>query len=279
MKTNKYLYRVSLMMGFAALFTLSSCGDDDDSTEVYKNTKPMRVSKVTESRQNSSDTQTYNFIYDSQGRIVSHGGSIDFKYSGDGNSVTRVNSKSETSHTYDLKNGNIIREEEKTREVNITLDFEYDSDGYLSAKTRKIIVYVGSGDIRQDFYIYTWENGNLTKCTYFEGGTLLSTVRISYSNIPWPQNWFPNLMIYADTYLADLFSYPGKLGKTPKYLPSKFESFDESGIHDEIHDLYTCTLDYTIKDGLLTKVTLTPVGWTYPNPRYFDIEWEEIPAK
>ena len=30
MKTNKYLYRVSLMMGFAALFSLSSCGEDDD---------------------------------------------------------------------------------------------------------------------------------------------------------------------------------------------------------------------------------------------------------
>ncbi len=30
MKTNKYLYRVSLMMVFAALFTLSSCGEDND---------------------------------------------------------------------------------------------------------------------------------------------------------------------------------------------------------------------------------------------------------
>ena len=30
MKANKYLYRVSLMMGFAALFTLSSCGEDND---------------------------------------------------------------------------------------------------------------------------------------------------------------------------------------------------------------------------------------------------------
>ena len=36
MKTNKYLYRVSLMMVFAALCSLSSCGEDNDLSPMLR---------------------------------------------------------------------------------------------------------------------------------------------------------------------------------------------------------------------------------------------------
>jgi len=36
MKTNKYLYRVSLMMGFVTLFSLSSCGEDNDLSPMLR---------------------------------------------------------------------------------------------------------------------------------------------------------------------------------------------------------------------------------------------------
>ncbi len=36
MKTNKYLYGVSLMMGFVTLCSLSSCGEDNDLSPMLR---------------------------------------------------------------------------------------------------------------------------------------------------------------------------------------------------------------------------------------------------
>lgn len=269
MKTNKYLYRVSLMMGFAALFTLSSCGDDDDSADTYKNTKPMRVSKITEYYTHNSDNVRgiYNFLYNREGLleeiISSKGGAWTFSY--DINKIIRG------GRTYVLNNGKVVKMYFRISDVEVVeYYYDYDCNGYMISEE------INSRDHKSHVKKFIWENGNLTKCTEYKDGKV-RTYYISYSKIPWPKNWSHYPLIYADSYFEELFPHPfGIWGKTPKNLPSRNEMYDDGGRLDS----YSCTIDYTIKDDLITRMAISNIPPSdYLFTRNCDIEWEEIPAK
>ena len=274
MKTNKYLYRVSLMMGFAALCSLSSCGEDDDSADTYKNTKPMRVSKITQRNvdldTNESFSTVYNFVYANNGNLekIIYDGyrDGDYTFSYESNKVTMKVSYGKT-YTYDLKDGNVLRREDQDQFTHSTYTtlYDYDSNGYLTMEKTYSSGY-------ERVYSFIWENGNMTKCTEYSDGSY--TINITYSNIPWPQNFSMYLLVYGDSDASDLFLHPlGIWGKNPKYLPSKNEIYDEYGNLDR----YSCTIDYVMKEGLLTTMQTRYIQYNYT--KFFDIEWEEIPAK
>ena len=274
MKPNRFLSFISLYIGFAALFTLSSCGDDDDSADTYKNTKPMRVSKVTQRNvnldTNESHNTVFNFVYANNGNLerIIYSGYRDGYYtlSYESNKVTMKlfisNNLYETT-TYDLKDGNVLRIEGRDNKY-----YDYDSNGYLMTMEE-------TGGYN-DYLSFSWENGNMTKCTEYSDGAY--TINITYSNIPWPQNFSMYLLVYSDSDASDLFLHPfGIWGKTPKYLPSKNEIYDEYGNLG----FYSCTIDYVMKEGLISTMQINSIKEDHHTKytKYFDIEWEEIPAK
>ena len=108
----------------------------------------------------------------------------------------------------------------------------------------------------------------------FENGSAFRTVNVAYSSIPWPKNLSMYLMVYADSEADGLFLYPaGIWGSSPKYLPSRYDMYDMSGNLDR----WGCAIDYTMKQGLIARMTVSNNGGFAT--RIFDIEWEEIPAK
>lgn len=283
MKPNRFLSFISLYIGFAALFTLSSCGDDDgdnESVEPYRNTKPMRVSKITESHTRYSYNIVYNLVYDNSGNLekVIYDGTRTgyYTYSYDGNTVTRnlyYDYEGKTSlyktETFELKNGNVLKIVgwyDPISHSKTTRHYNYDSNGCIIMERR---TYSNSEFTNS----LTWENGNMTRCVEYYNGSTSRTVNVAYSSIPWPQNLSMYLLVYADSEAEDLFLYPaGIWGNSPKYLPSRYDIYDTSGNLD----IYGCAIDYTMKQGLIARMSVSDNDGS---AKRFDIEWEEIPDR
>ena len=149
--------------------------------------------------------------------------------------------------------------------------YDYDSNGYLTMEKTYSSGY-------ERVYSFIWENGNMTKSMEYGNTVGNCTINITYSNIPWPQNFSMYLLVYSDSDASDLFLHPfGIWGKTPKYLPSKNEIYDEYGNLG----FYSCTIDYVMKEGLISTMQINSIKKDHHTKytKYFDIEWEEIPAK
>ena len=250
----KKLLFLMMLLPMAAVTILTSCGDDDESFGGgdFNNQSSKRIVKLVE-EEGSSIYET-TFSYDSQGRVIkadetrtSSGSSshsvFTYQY-GELAIVSKVveegtysNGQSYTvsiSHSYTLKNGLIVKDVEVQtynggHPSTITYTYSYDNNGYMatsSASGYEIESYTDN---------LTWTNGNLTG---LRGGEL------TYTNISWPKGMF----FFFESSNMDRLLWPGGFwGKTPKNMLYK--------------DLYNgLTYDYTITNGLITKVRLIESG-------------------
>lgn len=217
-----------------AAFCFSACSSsDDDNNSINPLGITKRLSKVTRSYGIDNNKVFQEFIYDSQGRIIQtkEGNPTDDQknvvntYVYDNNSITRTHYYSKDiswQYIYTLENGRIAKV--YNGDSQITTTFIYDN-GYLTKETES----------KGREYNYIWSDGNLMEV--YDGNRILHTYE--YTDITAPQGFFP--MGHNSIQCYGMSSY---LGKTSKYLPSKYT--EGQGVLIEY--------EWTIKDGLPIKM-------------------------
>lgn len=228
-----------------ALFTVlmsvsfSACGgsDDDDSvpggsSESGGITPDKLLVKETIQREN--ENITYEYSYDSQGRIIrkdikengNSGGYYVYTYI-DNLIVQKYffahGGSMETKYT--LENGLIVSEE-----VNGTIKNKYTyENSYLATKNST--------------YEYIWNNGNLTSIKWQPDENTTRGKKYEYTSYAAPQGFV--IDIYVEEDLGKFF------GKSSRNLPSKFTEVNNDGeISEQI------TYDWTLKEGLPIKLVV-----------------------
>ena len=248
MKTKNFISLMSLTIGvFVSVIAITACGSsDDDSIGGNGSDKqsPKHISLIIEEEGNSIYESTLS--YDSQGRVVKVVGTESsvgtnsrsektYQY-GETIIVTKEveegtwsNGQSFTyteSHSYQLENGRIIKDEERQGSSSMTATYNYNADGYLTS-----IDESGSNN-SNNTEIVTWKNGNISS---------MGSYTYTYSNIPWAKGF--SFYLKGSNLDGYLFSM-GYYGNLPKNLPSS------------ISDGWT--FDYTVQDGYVTKAITTP---------------------
>lgn len=241
-------FKLAFMMALAVCATaFVSCSSDDDKDN--SNGGGMTSKRIVkETWSDGDEIETVAYEYDSKGRVVKvietnidgrseSSATTTYTY---GESTIISKSQSGETHTYTLSDGRIIKEVESysRNSETYTYTYAYDNNGYLISQK-----YHG----RETEFI--WTDGNMTKMIEKEGDGWTRTSTYSYSSIAWPQNW----MQYWDGTSMDKYLEPlGAWGKMPKNLPTKYIRVQDDG-----YSIYTeeVTLDYTIENGEVTKVT------------------------
>ena len=223
MKTLRFFGTALFAVLMSVGFTACSSSDDDDNGVT---TSDKRLVRMTE--QGESKTYTYEFTYDSQGRVVrkevKRDGTLNYYYVYayfDDLIVQKYyyNGYSEEySHT--LENGLIVSEEDKGWPIQYT---------YENGRLATMKNYNG-------VYSYIWENGNVTRIDL--NGEYAK--KYEYTNYIAPKGFFT----YGEEEDLGLF-----YGKSAKNLPSKFVDGE-----DEIGKGEIITYDWTMKDGLPVKL-------------------------
>lgn len=262
----KLISILSLTVGLLVSATaFVACGsNDDDSTEDNKSSK--RITKIINEGEYDSES-TYS--YDSQGRIVKIVGEANYRSGRKTSSVETIqygetlivskgegnetDSNGQTSysilHSYTLDKGLIIKEEEK-QEYSYnnsyetapysyshyeTVTYSYDANGRLASISK----YGTNIDSHTDTVI--WSNGNISS---------IGDMTYISSDIPLPKGFPFNLRGSGmNTYLFSM----GYYGNIPRNLISSCKHHDSDG------STYERTYDYTLQDGLVTKVVETHV--------------------
>lgn len=253
----------TLVIGSTAFISCSS--DDEDGSNGGVATS-KRIKKITD--EYDGRTTTITFDYDSQGRVIKKvetekepGYNWEYKttYTYGENTISRKDSDGETC-IYTLSNGRIVKEVRKRYDFSCTCNYTYDSNGYL-----KSITYNDSDNSSLGKIDFTWNGGNLTKYSETEDDYLYNQT-ISYSNIPWPKYYMLEMECIDGT-LEPL----GVWGNMPKNLPSKVVQSS-----NDFNSEYT--YDYTIEDGVITKIVITGNGTEYDRPivgtEIVTFEWE-----
>ena len=237
---NKHIHEVGCMMVsiLLACFMLSCSSSDDEEVtlEKEKTVSLMDLKHIvrTVSKEYSINNMLeyedeWRYTYDSQGRIItavavdsdgygSYGKSSSYIYDGSSLTIKEGDRYGIKATTFVLSEGRVVDDGEYT--------YTYNQDGYVITQTKK-----------DDTYNYLWTDGNLT------GLEKNGHLRVwSYSKIPWPKNWF---MYFKGSNWDAYLELAGTYGQMPKFLPEKFW-YDEG---------YGWTFEYTIENGLITKVT------------------------
>lgn len=127
--------------------------------------------------------------------------------------------------------------------------YEYENNGYLTKVTRPGYDYTEGNSAK---YSLTWQDGNISKIRIFGNGYDLSEEHvISYTSHP---NTIPFIFTHFISWNVFL-GWQGYFGKRCKNLPAKEVvnyNLADNGLN--IPNTITFTYDYTIEDGLVTKV-------------------------
>ena len=230
-----------------------ACGDDNNSTggDGSDNQPSKRISKIIE--EEGGSLYEYTLSYDSQGRVIKiigtesgiyRNGRSEKTYQYGETLIVTKEVEEETyssgqsytfteSHSYTLENGRIVKDEERQNGSFETTTYSYDAIGQLAS-----ISYSGTHSGNQAKTV-TWSDRNLIKVEYGS---------FTYSNYRWTKG-FHRYLKGTDTDFC-LFSM-GYYGNIPHNLPSSYK-YDNSNEGWEY--------DYTLQDGLVTKVAATPLG-------------------
>ena len=243
MKKIKYL-SILLLSVFALPIMVSCGGSDDDDNGGGGNSGPTSDKLlVKETIQRENKSTTYEYSYDSQGRVIrkdikengNSGGYYVYTYIDNLIVQKHYFAVSESMETkYTLENGLIVSEE-----VNGTIKNRYTyENSYLVTRNN-----TGGG------YKYIWNNGNLTSIKWQsewqpdENATSKGGKNYEYTSYAAPQGFV--IDIYVEEDLGKFF------GKSSKNLPSKFTEVNNDGeISEQI------TYDWTLKDGLPVKLVV-----------------------
>ena len=250
MKTMKFL-------GFALMAVLASvgftaCGSDDGDSGGGGTSGKVLV-RMTE--EGPSKTYVSQYTYDSQGRVVkvnvTRNGetykSYTYGYGSNSITETRINtsSSSTTTYYYTLENGRIVK---RTRgSESSTIEYTYDSDGYLASSSRSY----SDGSIYETI-IYKWSGGNLVS----EQDEYDKDI-YEYTNLTAPATCIDFWSL--DNNLMGFF------GKRSRNLPSRL--LDDDGSVDLIYD-------WTMSGGLPIKAVLTETSSKGNDVTIVTFEWQ-----
>ncbi|MBO7140456.1 MAG: hypothetical protein J6W19_07810 [Prevotella sp.] len=238
----KKLLNLSLIIGLLAMCytTFTACSNDDEheqgSTTLVND---KRLVKFIYS--DGSKTYTYTIDYNSMGQIVRvntmspSGSTTSRSYVYEENKITVKEGMSVT--VYELSNGRIVSQNQSPK----IIDYKYDDQGQL---------------ISEGPYKYTWSNGNVVKMSHDENDASYPyayTVTYSYTN--YSSALLPRIVSIGDWVLAT----QGFLGKRSKNLLSKkvYSSSQKEDIQR-----HNNSFDYTIEEGVVTKLIEQESSWT-----------------
>ena len=262
----KLISILSLTVGLLVSATaFVACGsNDDDSTEDNSSGKQSskRIIKIVEEDEHKTGEKEERYIseislsYDSQGRIVKIVGETNSSAGGNSSTVityqygeTLIISKKETKetdsngqsfsssilHSYTLDKGRIIKDEKTRGSSSETITYSYDANGQLASILRS-----GSNI---NSYTVTWSNGNISS---------IGDVTFTSSNYSWVKGLPLQLEgSYMDNFLFSM----GYYGNFPHNLISSYKRH-----YSNRDSTYGSTYDYTLQDGLVTKVVETYVN-------------------
>ena len=263
----KFSISILILCLFVSTIALVACGSDDDPSEGNKPGSPSSkcIAKIIEEEGNSIYESVLS--YDSQGRVVKITGTRSsagtssqsektYQYgeavivTKEEESGTYSNGQSFThteNHSFTLKNGLIVKDEEKQGSSSTMSTYSYNGNNYLTS------ISTSGSNVESNTKVLTWTDGCLTK---------LDERTFTYSTIPW-QKGFPVYLKGSNTdpYLFSM----GYYGNTPKYLPSKYTTSQNTG----------WSYEYTLNGNFITQVTITPT--TVDNKRdvsIITIIWE-----
>lgn len=149
--------------------------------------------------------------------------------------------------------------------VDVIHRYEYDVNGQLIKQTRPSYDYTEEEKTLTTQYV--WQNGNIVKIIH-TGEELAQESTISYTSYV---NVLPHFSANADYGIDVYLEWQGYFGERCKNLPASITTVNSSGYHS------TCSFDYVINDGLITKITehtiTTISGISYTNSYEYDLEW------
>ncbi|MEJ8818060.1 hypothetical protein [Lacibacter sp. H407] len=159
--------------------------------------------------------ETFNLLYDEHGQLLVHttGTAVYYYKPGSDHFLTELlketNKKIIYKHAQRDVHNRIIQLEKFSADVaEATIEFTYNSDGFLSK--RKLSVE-GSGIVQE--FIYTYDAGNLVKIEEYEDAVLKSTLLMEYDN-----NRFNSVAIDLFDFKQIGFITDAQFGKQSKNL-------------------------------------------------------------
>lgn len=229
MKTVRFIGMAVMMAVMSFGFAACSGDDDEDGGGSGSGALIKQIIGVTD----SDDDCT--FEYDAMGRVIKANSRNSRTYTYGENAIY-VNGSKE----YELSHGRIVKEGEYDTHA-------YDNNGYLHH----------DGDGSDDYYTYTWKDGNLVKY-----GNKYQYWTVTYSKMKWPKGW----MHYWKGTEMDAYLEPsGAWGKMPKNLPSVVTEYNGDG------SVYrTFTFEYVVENNRITQLIETV---NKPNESYYNKSW------
>lgn len=256
MKTLRLLGMALLAVVMCANFVACSSDDDEGDTPIKNDdgiiTNQKRLVEMKETS-DDSETITWEFSYDSKGRLASviqtekYGSNTDRDITNfTWGNKTIVAEDGRSTRTYTLNDGLVrtIRDTDNNDWSNAS--FTYDSSNQL----------IAAKDVDSHNYTYittyTWENGRITKLTYDDD----SSTNITYSGKTC-KGYFP---LFTPDDDGDIFYvHPELAGMRNSQLPDQMYGKDKE--YEET-EKYTYTLD---KDGYVESCTVVDTD-IYTNP-------------
>ena len=228
-----------------------SCSNDNEeyNSEIHPN---ITVNGKYLVRINSSD-----LIYNAQGELVkvkfnnTNGGTQDYNYSYEAKRII-------LGFPYDViyyLNGGRITEcrytvflsdlDDETVDEKVT--YEYDKNGYLIKQIGPKYDYTEE-DSKPEITVYEWRDGNIQKITRTDDDWVEETT-FSYTSFA---NTIPE---FHGLSMGNYLGWQGYFGKRCKNLPAS-ETISYPNDFDNLYNPITYNYEYTIEDGLVTKVTV-----------------------
>ena len=243
------------LMAIIISVSLSSCGDDDsNSPETPINPKAKHITRIVQEEEEDDGDKfrrTYNYTYDSQGRVTTllRESSTTNEFIYNGNIISEKNNGKDY-YTYTLLNGRVATRIFSSSNEETT--FSYDNQGYNTGAT---------GSFFSSTCFWAWGDlKEIEMTTYTAGSVIESSSIIEYSNYLAPVNYFPiGLYVLEEAPLAMV----GYFGKMPIHLISSItENYQYQNINR--YGKKTTTYKYQIQDGLPINIDYTEV-YTYKN--------------
>ena len=242
-----------LLFAAAAIFTLLSYGNSDNSLDNKKSEQSVPLIKSMEKIYDGESIGTITFKYDDQNRLINQKDEYDEYF------VTYKDNEIKVAHentttTYKYSNGKLTTgciDMGQEGKINIKYTYEGEKLSWLTSD------FGPNGDPRYTDMniIYKWKDGCMTEYTIVYNTTDIeepqSTTEYEYTDIKNPFT----IDVFTIDYSGPAISSLGK-DLTSEYLPSKSHF---SGIIDGWETEQNTTYEYKIDDatGRITEITMT----------------------
>ena len=260
--------RWSLVLALLVMLGFTACSKGDDSGTGNTNYPAGKAPTV--NGKYLVKVGSTNIQYNAEGQ-VSKVGNMDYSYE-----PKRI-VISPNDQIYYLTNG-LITElrytfmtsmEENAMTVDVVEKYEYDIFGQLVKITGRSWDY--TEDVPPGVINLYWQDGNISKITYTAGGWDDKIVTFSYTS---HANTIPFTSMNFGYDVNSYLEWQGYFGKRCKNLPARVLTTRPQNTTPSTE---SSTFDYTISDGMVTKIKETyynrDMPASYTNSYVYNLEW------